>query len=317
MFSSILSLGLESLNLSPNFWEELGLYAKNIRRLTSLEEVDDTASEETEVILISPFMVLPEFWFSKFPNLGNVIVLGTDTGRVSPALADNKVQIHNLPSYCTRSVAEFALASLLKKTRGLEEKNTPNIISEKHTSQISDLTELSIGILGCGNIGSLLAMMLLGLGSRVSSYDIIREKEISLPQHQTDSIESLFSKNDFVFVLIPLNSQNEKFISSELLNKMKKDSTIINISPLDVYNFDELKDVLSDGKINFISHQSHGKQGSFEKFCDLPNVTIYPPVAHASQAACKKREQDCLDIVMKLRQAIHYASDSEFEQVYH
>ncbi len=92
-----------------------------------------------------------------------------------------------------------------------------------------ELAGKTIGIIGYGRLGHMVARYANGFGMKVCAYDI--DKTIKYPKYVAQTpLNKLLSTADVVSIHIPLNEKNEKFIDAKAIARIKKDGVLINTS---------------------------------------------------------------------------------------
>ena len=126
------------------------------------------------------------------------------------------------------------------KTIGFEAKNSTEGV---------EITGKTLGVIGCGKIGSLVAKMAFGgFNMRVLVYDPYIEKT---PEGtiRVDSLEGLLSQSDFVTLHTPLTSETRQIINANALKMMKPTAFLINSARGEVVDEAALISALKDGII--------------------------------------------------------------------
>ena len=108
-----------------------------------------------------------------------------------------------------------------------------------------ELTNKTIGILGFGNIGNLLADFLKPYGCRIIGFDI---KKIERKEVKQSSIEEIFLDADIVSIHLPLTDSLKGLIDEKLFKISKKDLKLINTSRGGLVNEEHLYNFLLDNK---------------------------------------------------------------------
>ena len=156
--------------------------------------------------------------------------IGVDNVDVSAATA-NGVLVMNTPFGNAITTAEHAIAMMLSLTRQIPQAYTSTIAGKWEKSKFmgTEITNKKLGIIGCGNIGAIVANRALGLKMRVVGYDPFltdeRAKEIGIEKVELDD---LLSQVDFITLHTPLTDATKNIISADALNKTKKGVRIIN-----------------------------------------------------------------------------------------
>src|SRR5947199_400015 len=113
------------------------------------------------------------------------------------------------------------------KDRGIEVDFQPNLGKDK--DKLVEITGKTLGVIGCGNIGSIAADRGIGLRMKVIAYDPFlspeRAKDIGV---EKVDIDDLFRRADFITLHTPLTEKTRNIIDAAALAKMKKGVRIIN-----------------------------------------------------------------------------------------
>lgn len=113
-----------------------------------------------------------------------------------------------------------------------------------------ELTSKTLGLIGCGNIGSIVAERALGLRMKVVAFDpfLTPERAIELGVEKAD-LDTLLAKADFITLHTPLTDQTRNILSKENLAKTKKGVRIINCARGGLIDEAALKDALDSGHV--------------------------------------------------------------------
>ena len=145
------------------------------------------------------------------------------------------------PGVNKRPVAELALSLILTSLRGTH--NSLNKIKAGEWSQErgNELFQKTVGILGYGNIGSLLHELLKPFNCNILIFEenIINHQDIN----QT-SLDDIAKRADIISIHLPLTDKTSYLIDEEFLNACKKDIKIINTSRGGIINEDHLEKFL-------------------------------------------------------------------------
>ena len=92
-----------------------------------------------------------------------------------------------------------------------------------------ELTAKTLGVIGCGNIGSIVADRALGLKMKVIAFDpfLTPERALELGVEKVE-LDELFRRADFITLHTPLTEKTRNIINAESIAKMKKGVRIIN-----------------------------------------------------------------------------------------
>ena len=112
-----------------------------------------------------------------------------------------------------------------------------------------ELNGLTLGIIGYGRLGSMVAKYGQAFNMKVIIYD--KNPEIKSYFKKVD-LNTLLSSSDVISLHIPLNASNYNFLNKELLSKLKKDSIFINTSRGEIIDEVSLLNLLISGRISGI-----------------------------------------------------------------
>ncbi|WP_416354085.1 NAD(P)-dependent oxidoreductase [Agrilactobacillus fermenti] len=207
----------------------------------------------------------------------------------------NGLVVTNVPVYSPRSVAEYVLAQTMRLLRHLNQFEE-NAIQHDFTwlGKISpELSELTIGIIGAGHIGSAVAQIFHALGSQIMINDPVENPDLAGFATYTD-LTTLLTASDVVTLHVPLTSQTMKLLSTESFAKMKASAYLINAARGQVVDTPALIQALKSGTIAgaaldvwtgegpYFDYDWQGKDlnnSELETLLTLPNLILTPHIA--------------------------------------
>ena len=148
-----------------------------------------------------------------------------------------------------RSVSELTICLILNLLRKIKENsNSRNIINwSQHMG--SNLTGMTVGIIGCGNVGKDLVSLLKPFKCKILVNDIKNyEKFYKTNNIMSCSLNNLIKKSDIVSIHTPLNSKTINLINHQNINKFKEKSIIINTARGGIINEKSLLSKLKKNK---------------------------------------------------------------------
>lgn len=156
--------------------------------------------------------------------------IGVDNVDV-PAATAKGIVVMNTPFGNSITTAEHAIALMFALARQIPQANISTHAGkwEKNRFMGVELSAKTLGLIGCGNIGSIVADRAQGLKMRVIVYDPYlteeRAKELNVEKVKLDE---LLKRSDFISLHTPLNESTRNILSKETLKKAKKGVRIIN-----------------------------------------------------------------------------------------
>src|ERR671922_2259735 len=113
-----------------------------------------------------------------------------------------------------------------------------------------ELCNKTIGIIGLGNVGRIVAERAAGLRMKVIGYDpFIPAENIALLGVEPASLEEIFTKSDFITVHVPLTPETQGLINRETFAKMKSGVRIINCARGGIIDENDLAEAIKQGKV--------------------------------------------------------------------
>jgi len=157
----------------------------------------------------------------------------------------------------------------------------------------------TIGVIGLGNIGALVANDAYSLGMNVIGYDpyITVEAAWSLRRHthRADSLEDLVAQCDILTIHVPLMDSTRNYIHQGIFEKMKKGTLLLNFARGGLVETEALKKALEDGTVS-----CYVTDFPDETVIDLPNCVCIPHLG----ASTPESEENCAH--MAARQLFEY-----------
>jgi D-3-phosphoglycerate dehydrogenase len=224
----------------------------------------------------------------KCPKLQLVAKYGVGLDNVDlEACRQRGVAVGWTPGVNRYAVAEQTVAYLIGLNRNLffaSRKLREGIWDKTGGRQISGLT---IGIIGLGNVGRELVRLLQPFGCRILANDItdIRAfcRETGVVSATKDEI---FAQADVVTLHVPLTRETRHLINAGTLGRMKPDAFLLNTSRGDVVDQQALKDALKSGRIAGAALDVYAAEPPTDmEFLKLPNLFCTPHIAGNSVEA--------------------------------
>ena len=157
----------------------------------------------------------------------------------------------------------------------------------------------TLGIVGLGAIGSMVANLGSSLGMKVIGYDpaisVETAWQLSSKVKRMDSLETLLSQSDFVTLHVPAIPSTKDLINSKNLRKMKPSAKLLNFARAEIVNLNDLIDAIENKVIGgYIS------DFPMPGMIGLKNVLLMPHIG----ASTKEAEENCA--VMASEQLIDF-----------
>lgn len=182
-------------------------------------------------------------------DLQAIVRAGTGVNTIDVAYATSKnVQVMNTPGANSNSVAELAVSFMLASCRKLvyADISVKKGLWEKSKLMGQELQDKVLGIVGLGNIGSLVAAKARGFEMKIIGFDpVISESKAADMGIELKNLEEIFSEADFISLHVPLNDKTRGMIGSELLERLKPGAMLINTARAEIIDPQALMDILT------------------------------------------------------------------------
>ncbi|MCW3834549.1 phosphoglycerate dehydrogenase [Sphingomonas canadensis] len=169
-----------------------------------------------------------------------------------PAASAKGVVVMNTPFGNSITTAEHAIALMFALARQLPEADASTQAGkwEKNRFMGVELTAKTLGLIGAGNIGSIVADRALGLRMKVVAYDpfLTPERALEMGVEKVE-LDQLLARADFITLHTPLTDQTRNILSAENLAKTKKGVRIINCARGGLIDEAALKKGLESGHV--------------------------------------------------------------------
>ena len=287
---------LDGYTLNPGdlSWSELEKLGKTtIYDRTPTDQVVQRAAP-ADIVLTNKTLVQREH-IEALPNLRYVGVLATGYNIVDIATARARhVPVTNVPAYGTRSVAQMTFALLLELTQHAGHHS--KTVRDGRWNQSPDfcywdyplieLDQLTMGIVGLGQIGRAVAHLAAAFGMRVLAHT--RSPSSALPDSvQRVELEQLFRRSDVLTLHCPLTPETKHLVNRQRLGWMKPSAFLLNTSRGGLVDEQALADALNDGKLAGagLDVLSVEPPPAHNPLLQARNCIVTPHIAWASRAA--------------------------------
>lgn len=169
-----------------------------------------------------------------------------------PYASGKGVVVMNTPFGNSITTAEHAIAMLLALARQIPQANTRTQAGEwpKKDFMGVEVTGKTLGLIGAGNIGSIVASRALGLKMKVIAFDpfLTEERAVEIGVEKVD-LDGLLSRADFITLHTPLTDQTRNILSRENLQKTKAGVRIVNCARGGLIDEAALAELLESGHV--------------------------------------------------------------------
>ncbi|MGN1411662.1 MAG: phosphoglycerate dehydrogenase [Oscillospiraceae bacterium] len=225
--------------------------------------------------------------------------------------AEMGICVFNTPGANANAVKELVIAGLLLSSRRVTEaidwakdlKGTEDVAKqvEKGKSQFvgPEISGKTLGIIGLGAIGRLVANAVIGLGMKVIGVDpFLTEQgksQLNASVKIVNTKDEVYKEADYITIHVPCNADTKGFINAESIAKMKDGVRILNFARGELVNDVDIKSALESGKVaKYITDFPNENTVGVENIVAIPHLGASTP----------ESEDNCA--VMVANQVIEY-----------
>jgi D-3-phosphoglycerate dehydrogenase len=244
-------------------------------------------------MLVTHLAPLSAAMMDRLPELRFVAVSrGGPVNIDMPAARERSIRVVNTPGRNASAVAEFTIGAILAETRNISRGHDALKRGEwrgdlyRADTTGEELSELTVGVIGYGAIGTRVVKLLKAFGCRV----LVSDPYVQLSANDFRdgvkhvSLEALLAEADVVTLHARVTPETTGFIDAEAFARMKKGATFINTARGPMVDYDALTEALASGHLRGAMLETFGVEPVPPDWplLALPNVTLTPHIAGAS-----------------------------------
>lgn len=307
--------GFEISSMANGWPDEPMEHGYAVEGMDGLKEYIGDADEVCEFIgdaeiLVTHLAPLSAAMFKRLPSLKMVAVSrGGPVNIDMQAARDHDVLVVNTPGRNASAVAEFTIGAILAETRrirvGHESLRNKEWRGDLYRADLTgkELHEMTVGVVGYGQVGSRLVKLLRAFGSKIlvnDPYVQLAPEDLAAGVTQV-SFEDILDQSDVITLQARVSDETRHMINAESLAKMRQDAVLINTARGPLVDYPALIHALKTGviagamletfDIEPVPHDS--------ELLSLPNVTLTPHIAGASVYTVTKAARMAADEVYR------------------
>ena len=218
-----------------------------------------------------------------------------------PAATQKGVIVMNTPFGNSITTAEHAIAMMFALARQIPSADTSTQAGkwEKNRFMGVEITAKTLGIIGCGNIGAIVADRAIGLHMRVIAFDpfLSPERALDLGVEKVE-LEELLARADIITLHTPLTAQTKNILSADSLARTKKGVRIINCARGGLVDEHALRALLDTGHIAGAAFDVFAEEPATSNILfGHPNVVCTP---HLGAATTEAQENVALQVAEQM-----------------
>ena len=203
------------------------------------------------------------------------------------------ILVANAPASNTVAAAEHTLALMLAAARRIPAADSSLRNGEWNRSAFKgvEVSEKTLGLVGLGHVGAIVARGAVGMGMRVLAYDpyVSEDRMRSMNVERVESLDEIFETSDFVSLHVPRTPQTAGMVDTDALEKMKPTAYLVNVARGGIVDETALYNALKEGAIAGAALDVFQKEPTTDSpLFALPNVVVTPHLG-ASTAEAQDR----------------------------
>ena len=219
-----------------------------------------------------------------------------------PAASAKGIVVMNTPFGNSITTAEHAIAMMFAVAREIPAADASTRAGKWEKSKFMgvEITGKTLGLIGAGNIGSVVASRAIGLKMKVIAYDpfLSAERAQALEIERIEEVEDLLARADFVTLHVPKTEKTANILSAERIARMKPGARIINCARGGLVDEAALAEALKSGHIAGAAFDVFSVEPAKENpLFDAPNVVCTP---HLGAATTEAQENVALQVAEQM-----------------
>jgi D-3-phosphoglycerate dehydrogenase / 2-oxoglutarate reductase len=212
------------------------------------------------------------------------------------------VIVCNAPQSNIISAAEHTVALLMSLARNIPQAHAALIDGrwERSAWTGTELHDKTLGVLGLGRIGTLVAQRCHAFGMRLVAYDpfVAPERAARLGVELVPTVDEVLERADFITVHLPKNADTIDLLDAARLAKMKPTARLLNVARGGIVNEAALAQALTDGVIAGAAIDVFASEPTTESpLFGLPNAIVTPHLGASTAEAQDKAGTQVADYV--------------------
>lgn len=219
--------------------------------LNETTELNEEELKETSIISVFRSSNLTRNVLDKFHNLRMIATRSYGYGHIDlDYCIEHNIAVLNIEQYGEEAVAQYAIALIIVLIRNMLpaiiEMKSHNINYEHYEGRT--LSNLKLGIIGCGEVGALVSKIAHFFGMKVMIYSYIQNPEL---EEFCDfvSFDELLKESDIISLHLPYSGDNYHMLGPNEFDKMKDGVYIVNTARGELLDIKALYDNLIKGKV--------------------------------------------------------------------
>ncbi|GAB6065958.1 hydroxyacid dehydrogenase [Aquifex pyrophilus] len=306
-------------SVDPNF---VDFFRENLKGFDvkvytqTIDEVPLDEIKDADILSVFVFDRLTREVLEKFESLKLVHTRSVGFDHIDLEFCRERgIKVTHIPAYSPSAVAQHTFSLILylvRKLGKIREMVDKLNFSQDYGIASENLEDLTLGVIGTGRIGSIVARYGLSFGMRVLAYDIYENEELKKAGVLYTSLENLLRDSDIISLHVPYTPKTHHLINEERIKLMKEGVILINTARGKVLDTDALYknyekfggiglDVFEDEEILILKRYKKGLSSDKNlKILELSrkeNVVITPHIAYFTKRAVRNINNQTVEVI--------------------
>lgn len=233
----------------------------DIEREVLGDKLSGSLHEDIEVLLVW-HEIIDKIYIDKLPKLKGIVRYGVGYDNLDIAYANStNIYTCNTPDYGTEEVSDTAICMILNIARGVTRydyqcRNYHDSWQENVIPTLRRNSEIVVGVLGAGRIGSLVATKAKALRFETIIYDPYKDRGLEkvLNADRVDTLDELLERSDIISFHAPLTNETKDMVNADFISKMKLGASFVNTARGNVVkDVDIFYDALKNEKLSCVA----------------------------------------------------------------
>ena len=307
IFEAIHTSGIEYLAEFADIRLAYGVDRINCLKLTS----------ESDAIVVKSVVQVDKELLGNSPRLRVIGRAGTGVDNIDVAEAKKmNIQVLTVPTGNSVSAAEFTLLQILSLCRRLPEvtNSTNENDFRRHLLEGRELQDMTVGLVGLGNVGMLVSERLKAFGCKILGWDPRSKDKSDFISHggvYVESFEQLLSEVDILSFHARLTPDNYHMMGRKQFQKVKDGLLLINCARADLVDQNALLESVNNGKVAMASldvlepeppFDLHPKEHNYQhQLLKHPRIIVTP---HIGASTIEAQKRISLNLGEQLKKAL-------------
>lgn len=282
-------------NMEPEVIEEIKKLGEVVYKPADVKGV----LSDVDILIVRSATKVTADLIANAQKLKIVARAGVGLDNVDVAACDaKKIKVINTPAASSNAVAELALGLMISMLRNVQKAHLQmkSKIWDKKALTGTEVAGKTLGILGFGRIGSLVAEKAHALGMNILAFDRAR-RETQFARFV--SFDELLANADVISLHLASTPETKNIINVQSIAKMKNGTYLINTARGDLIDEDALYDACKSGKIAGAALDVYQQEPYSGKLLELDNICFTPHLGGSTKEAQMRIGKELIEKLKK------------------